>query len=242
MDYGLIIDVETSGLDPAKDKIIEVGVLLFAWKQGEQPYIVETYGGLQDPLLEISPEIEKLTGIKNNHLLGQNINWPLVNSIFNRSQIAIAHNASFDKSFLSRVPELAEAVNSLHWACSLRHIDWSSLGSRSMSLNHLAADHGFINPFAHRALFDCATTFRVISPYLDDLVTRSYERQYRLYAFQAHFDKKDLLKSQQFRWDSEKRVWYKDVIESQLAQEEEFLKSSIYNGSSAYKTEELPQL
>ncbi len=229
MNFGLILDFETTGIDPNEDSIIEIGLLEFALPDdGREPQILNMYGALEDPGKPLSPEIQKLTGLNDELLRGHRIGWDFVRGITERAAIIIAHNADFDRGFAERRPELAGL--SSHWACSMKHIDWEGKGFRTRALNYLAADHGFVNAFAHRALFDCATTFRLIAPYLPELIQRSYLREVRIAAVAAPFEVKDKLRSNRYRWDNQKRVWFKDVLEDALDGEREFLKSEVYQG------------
>ena len=227
MDYGLIVDVETTGINADEDAIIEIGVVEFVLREGKSsPELLNMYGALEDPGRPITEEIQKLTGLDNGLLKGQKIAWEYIRSLLERSSLVVAHNAAFDRSFIEKRPELAGL--DLHWACSMKHIDWRGKGYKTRALNYLAADHGFVNAFAHRALFDCATTFRLIAPYFQELVQRSYLRELRVLAVQAPFEMKDKLKQQDYRWDAEKRVWFKDVFEDTLDAERSFLSSEIY--------------
>lgn len=226
MEYGLIIDVETTGLDSSVDQIIEIGILEFMMLDGMPPSISRMYGSLQDPGIAISPEIEKITGISSQHVAGQSVDWRLVASMLAQAKIVIAHNMEFDRGFIRARRELSEVHP--HWGCSIRHVDWKAKGASSLALNYLAADHGFINPFPHRALFDCATTFRLISPHIGELIPTSYLKSYRIDALNSPFEKKDMLKEQGYRWDSQRRVWHKTILESHLEREREFLEKDIY--------------
>jgi DNA polymerase-3 subunit epsilon len=61
---GAIIDVETTGLDPAKDQIIELGIISFRFgEQGDIFDIVDVFSGFRDPGIPIPAEITALTGI-----------------------------------------------------------------------------------------------------------------------------------------------------------------------------------
>jgi len=233
MDSGIIIDVETTGLNSESDKIIELGYLEFVFEGDSKPAIVETYGGLEDPGVSISDEITKITGISNSHVKDRKIDWSRLRSAMERAEIVIAHNADFDKGFVMRRPELAGLT--VHWGCSLRHVDWTSKGFKSHALNYLAADNGFVNPFAHRAVFDCATTFRLVAPYLNELVERSYEREYKVLAKGAPFESKDVLKQNGYKWDPALRVWHKTMGEKKLELEREFLLKNVYHGSSTHE-------
>ena len=233
MDFGLIIDVETTGLDPVNDQIIELGLIEFGVSGDELPRVIRSYGSLQDPKREISPEIERLTGISNAHVKDQAIDWAIVRSFFARAEIVIAHNADFDRRFIEATGELEG--NSLHWGCSMRHVDWQSLGFKSLALNYLAADHGFVNPFAHQALFDCATTFRLIAPHLKDLIARSYEREFIVKAVGSPFESKNVLRERGYRWDAVERCWGRTISETALAEERQFLRGAVYRGEPRHQ-------
>jgi DNA polymerase-3 subunit epsilon len=233
MDTGVIVDLETTGLDPEKDKIIEIGMLEFAVDSDYSVVILNAYSALEDPGFGLEPEIEKLTGLSNRHLEGRAIDWKNVQSIFGRNAIVIAHNMPFDRGFLKKRPELD--LNAVHWGCSAKHIDWNAHGFKTRALNYLAADHGFVNSFAHRALFDCATTLRLIGPYLAELIETSYEREIKFLATGAAFETKDILRDHGYRWDQTQRVWQKVVFEKNLEAERQFLTTEVYRGNSRHE-------
>lgn len=237
MTTGIILDLETTGLDPKSDKIIEIGILKVALDQEETPRYVSSYSQLQDPKVTLSETIIKLTGINDDLVRGKNINWEEVYRDIEESSFVIAHNMPFDRSFLLEM-DLFRNLKT-HWVCSQRHIDWKKRGFRSTALNYLACDHGFVNPFPHRALFDCATTFRLISPYFSELLHRSYQNEFLLLATGAPFKAKDLLKERAYRWDPVKRVWHKNVFEADLEEEEAFLLEKIYDGKRLFEQEKL---
>src|SRR5262249_24853331 len=144
---------------------------------------------------------------------------------------------SFDRAFLEASNELGALTP--HWACSMRHIDWKKHNCGALALNYLAADNGFVNPFAHRAVFDCATTFRMIASHLDELITRSYEREYVVRAVGSPFETKDLLRQRGYRWDPEARCWTRVLGEGALAEERVFLAEQIYRGGGSHHEQAL---
>lgn len=235
MDTGIILDLETTGLDARRDKIIEIGILQFMVHADNPPEIVECYSAVEDPQMPLPKEIAEITGLTDNVLAGRKIDWLKVRLLMQTSSIVIAHNADFDRSFLEARPELAGLA--CHWGCSVKHILWRKKGFTTRSLNYLAADHGFINPFAHRALFDCATTFRLVAPHLNELVKNSYEPEIVVSATGAAFEKKDALRTQGYRWDQEVRVWKKRVLNVELPEEIGFLEAKVYEGPSRHQQE-----
>lgn len=237
MDIGLIVDLETTGLSSETDKIIEIGILQFEIKAGSEPIITNMYSGLEDPGEALTPEIVKITGLNDEVLAGKKINWALVKEFFDESVIAVAHNMEFDAGFLVKRPEL-EPLD-IHWTCSQKHIQWQKHGFRTRALNYLAADHGFVNPFAHRALFDCGTTFRLVAPYINEMIEKSYEREYVLQAVGSPFETKDILRTNGYRWDASSRFWHKSVFECDLDQERTFLAENVYSGKSKHVEHEI---
>jgi DNA polymerase-3 subunit epsilon len=237
VDYGLIVDVETTGLNPAQDKILEVGLVEFRIDSGGVPQITSMYSGLEDPGVPISPEISRLTGLTDDSVRGEVIDWNVVRKHWERANVLIAHNAEFDRDFLVRRPELQGPLK--HWACSIRHIDWRGKHFGSLKLQYLAADHGFANPFAHRAMFDCATTFRLIAPHLTELMERSFEPEYEIFALGSPFETKDILKQRGYRWDAEQRVWRRRVGARDLGAEREFLATEVYKGQPRHREDEI---
>lgn len=244
MDFGLVLDVETTGIDPTQDKIIEIGILEFAVEgaqdssgtstsQAASPHILRCYGGLEDPGVPLSAEITKITGLTDALVKGRKIDWTMVRDLVENASIIIAHNADFDRKFMQASGKLQGL--STHWACSMRHIDWRKHGCRHLGLTYLAADHGFLNPFAHRALFDCATTFRLVSPYLAELVARSYEKEFTVKAVGSPFESKDILKRRGYFWDAEARCWTIILPESKIEEERTFLAQEVYKGTSKHR-------
>ena len=241
MEVGVIVDLETTGVDPKVDQVVEVGIVEFAVSAapagGVRADIIGSYSALQDPGRPLPSEIAKLTGLSDELLVGRSVDWTLVRQMLSRASVIIAHNAAFDRGFLERRPELEGLA--AHWACSVKHINWRKHGFRTRALNYLAADQGFVNPFAHRALFDCATTFRVVTPYFEELIRRSYLREYLVSATGAAFETKDVLREHGYRWNPDARVWAKTLLEDELEEERAFLISDVYKGASRHKEEEI---
>jgi len=105
----IILDLETTGLDPQKDAIIEFGAVKL--RDGE---IVDTYSTLINPDRPIPPEITALTGIRDEDFLSRphkpgepvirpapylNQALPIIRSFVGNAPI-IGHNIGFDLSFL----------------------------------------------------------------------------------------------------------------------------------------------
>ena len=90
-------DIETTGLDKKNDAIIEIGAVKF--KNGE---ILDKFDTFVDPERFISYDITQLTGITNEMVAGQpSIDTALMQfKEFIGDAVLVAHNASFDMSFI----------------------------------------------------------------------------------------------------------------------------------------------
>ncbi len=91
------IDVETTGTNPRRDRIIEVGALVV-----ENNEIVETYSEVINPQTHIPPEITALTGISQSETeRAHTFDSAAVNILsLLKDRVFVAHNARFDYAFL----------------------------------------------------------------------------------------------------------------------------------------------
>jgi DNA polymerase III subunit epsilon len=96
-----VVDVETTGINPDRDKIIELGICLFEYdRQSGRIYkVIGSWEWLEDPGFSISPEITKITGITDEMVAGHRIDDGAVNDLLGRVVLVIAHNADFDRRF-----------------------------------------------------------------------------------------------------------------------------------------------
>lgn len=95
-DY-VVFDIETTGFSPVNNRIIEIGAVKVSG--GE---IVDRYSTFVNPNVPIPFEIEKLTSIRDDMVMG----YPQIDVIlpdflrFCEGCVMVAHNASFDMSFI----------------------------------------------------------------------------------------------------------------------------------------------
>ena len=237
----LVLDTETTGLDPSKDKIIELALLCFdadtltGLPVGE----VQVYDGLEDPGLPIPKEVVAITGITDADVRGQQLDEQRINQLLQGVDVVIAHNAGFDRPFVeARIKQFRQ----LAWACSFADIDWKSQGRSSAKLENLAQSLGLFYD-AHRAEMDCHALLAVlVAPLgasadtgikhtgLAHLLQAAQKPSYRLQATHAPFDAKDKLKARGYRWNADQKVWHTRLDdEAALQLECEWLKPHVYH-------------
>ena len=147
----IAFDLETTGLDPSRDEIIEVGLARF--RDGE---VVERYQSLVKPTLPIPDDITHLTGIHQEDV----DDAPSMDEIkddlraFFGDTTVIAHNVSFDRSFLRKHDLLArnDAIDTFELASIVLP------SAPRYSLGSLVALIGVELERAHRALDDAVAT------------------------------------------------------------------------------------
>lgn len=93
------VDVETTGFNPASDRIIEVAVVRY-----EDGQIVDTYQTLINPEIYVSSFIQEMTGIDLWTLQTAPTFFEIADEILERFEDAtlVAHNVGFDYGFLSK--------------------------------------------------------------------------------------------------------------------------------------------
>lgn len=236
---GLIVDVETTGLDPVRDKIIELAILPFDFSSAGVLYSVhEGYAGFEDPGVPVPKEISRLTGITDEDVAGQALDDDAVTALAGDASLVIAHNAGFDRRFLERRFPVFVGTP---WGCSREQVPWAAEGLRSRSLDYLLYRFGYFFD-GHRALNDCQAVLHLLSlnlpitgqPILPVFLENARRRAWRIWALETEFDLKDRLKARGYRWsngeDGRPKAWFRDVDEADLAEEEKFLAEMIYGG------------
>ncbi len=157
-----IIDVETTGLQAAREKITEIAILIH-----DGFHHIEEFSTLINPERKIPYQITQLTGINDQMVTGAPKFYEVARQIIELTEnaIIVGHNVNFDYSFLR-----AE-FKSLGYDFQRKTLDTIKLcrrlipGQPSYSLGKLCKAMGISNNNRHRALGDAtatATLFEVL--------------------------------------------------------------------------------
>ncbi|MGM5029969.1 3'-5' exonuclease [Tardiphaga sp. 862_B3_N4_1] len=234
---GILLDVETTGLDQVRDEVIELAMIKFDYlPDGSITRVADVFTAFNEPSRPIPPEITELTGITDEIVAGHRIDPDAVAAFADDAVIVIAHNAGFDRKFSERYWPVFQHKA---WGCSATEVDWRKHGFDGSRLGYLLAGAGFFHQ-AHRAIDDCHALLEILAfelpdlgaPALAVLLERARKKTMRVWAEQSPFDLKDELKRRGYRWsdgsDGRPKSWYIDVEESKEASEIEFLRKTIY--------------
>lgn len=235
---GVIVDTETTGLNQATDKILEIGLVVFEYdpETGQAYRVLESFGALEDPGIPITPEITEITGITNEMVAGQRIDDARVGELVSGASIVIAHNSKFDRPFLEqRFPVFEE----LPWGCSFAQVDWDGEGLGARKLDYIAFQFGFFFD-AHRAETDCQALLTILQQelpkskvkVLKSLLNQLPQKDWTVYPV-SDYSSKDFLKARSYCWDAARKVWHRTLTGTEaITGEVAWLKESIYGGRS----------
>jgi DNA polymerase-3 subunit epsilon len=176
-----LIDVETTGMDGAVDRIVEIGIVV-----GRAGEVVERKSWLINPGVPIPDESRAVHGITDEMLAGKPAFAAVAAEIAAAltGVIPAAYNAFFDRSFIlaeleragyvretlppSLVPSV-EWIDPLIWARELHELE------KSKSLGEVSARLGVALETAHRATDDAEAALRVLYTFARDVrVPKSY--------------------------------------------------------------------
>ncbi len=156
------IDVETTGLNPAYEEIIELAISLFAFNResGKILGIIDEYIGLREPSCPISRGAFLVHRISKQTVQGKVLDQIKIEALISQADFIIAHNAGFDKGFVGR---LFPMVLAKPWYCSMNGIKWYQKGYPSKALQKLLIAHQIHVDRAHRAGADVQACLMLLS-------------------------------------------------------------------------------
>ncbi len=161
------LDFETTGMDPLKDEIVEIGIILFQNKE-----IVDSYHHLVNPGIPVSQEAFRVNGINEEMLKGEPFLKTLLPDIlpFFSNRVVIAHNAPFDLAFLLK--SIRQQGHDIHIqsivdSCLLAKTLFPKLPNHR--LTSLIEIFNLQCEKAHRALSDAKACFYLFSRCIEEL-------------------------------------------------------------------------
>jgi ATP-dependent DNA helicase DinG len=148
------VDLETTGLDPDRDAIIEIGAVKF-----RDDRVLDRYSSLINPGRRIPFQITELTGISQEEADAAPSLFSQLPRLarFSGKYPVVGHNVNFDLSFLRRHNVLGQNPALDTWELArllVPHADRYSLGQ-------LAEQLGIDLPATHRALDDALVTHQL---------------------------------------------------------------------------------
>ena len=212
----LIIDTETTGIDPTQDTVIEIGAILYSVScqtpLSHLSFLLYATQNAAEPINRIPPTalMALPQGLQDKSL-------SLLQELALAADYVVAHNAEFDSQWFDdqQLPILrGPGQQPLPWLCSMADMTWPKQTCPGESLIALALNHGIGVSSAHRALTDCqllAELFNRLAPHeLITLINQAL-RPKAWFKAQVSYENRHLAKNEGFRWDSERRIWVRKM-------------------------------
>ena len=170
-----IVDVETTGLDATKDRVIEIAIIHMRAGQ-----TIERWSTLVDPGIALPDEVVAITGITSEMLKGQPRFRDVADAVLDRliGRVFVAYNHAFDQAFVRT--ELARLERPWHDPPCLDPLVFAREFQKddgSKKLGKVAERLGISLVEAHRAANDAEVAGQVlyafralVPPNLEDLV------------------------------------------------------------------------
>ncbi|MBQ3514722.1 MAG: 3'-5' exoribonuclease [Lachnospiraceae bacterium] len=158
MDSFIVYDLETTGIDPLKNEIIEIGALKVC-----KGVVVDTFSCFINPHIPLPREIVALTGITQSMVEGGLEKREAIQGFldFASEDTVLGHNISFDYKFMKA------AADSLFLPFEKKTMDTLKIARKHLKdlpdrkLGTLCSHYGYVNEHAHRALDDAMATYHV---------------------------------------------------------------------------------
>ncbi|KXO16692.1 DNA polymerase III, alpha subunit [Clostridiales bacterium KA00134] len=160
----VVFDLETTGLSPRKDKIVEIGAVKIVDNE-----IVDRFSALINPQMQMSQGAEEITGLSNALLDEERTIEEVLPEFldFIEDSVLVAHNSDFDTAFIRR--EMKAMGKKFDYAVldTLKLAPSILEDLRSYTLSNIAKNLGVILTRAHRAVNDAEATAGVLLKLLD---------------------------------------------------------------------------
>lgn len=212
-----LIDTETSGLDAAKDALLEVAVITFdtdhnqlvearSWFIQAEKNPVQAINGISEALLH---ERGRFGSERNRAALELATMLAGVQSI-------CAWNAAFDRPWVEAFIKHYDADVRAPWVCAMDDMTWPKASS-SRSLMATALAHGVGVLDAHRALADVLTMVRLFQRAAEmgsdtALMVKRGLRPKSEYAAVVTYEQREVAKKNGFRWDGDRKLWVRSLF------------------------------
>ena len=236
----LSYDLETTGLDLQKDRMIEVGLALYSTGQNK---ILESTGFLvQSDGVPVTEEITGITGITQTAVdrFGYDPTDALDDIIkfAEQAEAVVTHNGNrFDLPFTHNT---AKRLNRL--LPERLSIDTMTdiPGVAGEQLITMCAKHGFVNMHQHSAEDDAKSVLKLMSFYdFDAIIERAKTPTVVLISHAPRTSTNAENKKFKFRWNPENKFWWKAVKESDI---DELVRQFPFDVSRAGKEVDIDRL
>lgn len=221
----LILDTETSCLDPKEGAVLEVGAILYSIQNGTIAQFSAVLS-VPDGIVNEAEGTNRIdVGLLEETMPESMPGWERVapfclNSLLEQSQAIVAHNAQFDREWMQGFG------GDKPWLCTMNDFNFSRANGMRGLVN-IAVNYGVPVVSAHRALTDCqliAGIFDQIRAFgdgdddldLDALVALAMRPKVLVQAIVSYEDR-EKAKDAGFNWDAPYKRWIRRMAVEDIA-------------------------
>ncbi len=168
----VVFDIETTGFSPVNNRIIEIGAV-----RVENGSITDRFSAFVNPDVPIPYEIEKLTGIRDDMVMGE----PQIDVIlpqflqFCEGAVLVAHNAGFDMSFIMENCDRMDIAHDFTYVDTVGIARVLLPGQAKHTLDAVAKTLGVSLENHHRAVDDAEATAEIFVKFIPMLAEAGAE-------------------------------------------------------------------
>ena len=212
LDRILIIDTESSGLDPLVDHLVEVACIQWSVTHA---CALTCWSALVQASSNAAEAINGIPAAALSAAQEARVVFEVLKQGAENCDVIVAHNATHDRNFL---PPLGKP-----WVCSMEDIQWPGAKPGGFtSVIDLALANGLAVLSAHRALSDCLLLSRLFERMVEKgvdvqaMMARAM-RPKGLFVSLAPFAQKDVVKAHGFKWFGEDKEWRRRMFLDDVA-------------------------
>ncbi len=215
----LILDTETTGLDPAHGELIEIAAILYSvdqqcvLQQVSTLLPIEAATNAAESINQISARAAQVTDKTIADAICR-----LINLWAKQADYLVAHNAEFDRKWMADHPFLSELYDR-EWLCSCHDFTWPKQHRSGQKLIDLALAHGIGVSSAHRALTDCQLIASLFDrlPDLAQRIDRAVSPKLLVQAL-VSYEERHLAKDAGFTWSAKEKQWVRRLTLTEIDQ------------------------
>lgn len=174
---------------------------------------------------EISKEITELTGITTQQVRDHGVSAATMCEDVGKQMLmadyVMARNAPFDKGLLFlEFNRLEMNFPPTPWICTKMDVEYPEY-VKGRTQSHIAADHGFVNPFPHWAMGDVLTMLRIhqVGKYGWGRVCELAASPMIRVTANVEYQERELAKDVGFNWNPQRKIWFKDIKKLKFEEE-----------------------